>query len=180
MASAMTNNSTDYGAQKTWLTGDALTASDMNTYLRDQLAALKTPASFYAYIDEGADYTTTSTSFVSVDTTDLHGAITTAGGKLLVGFSVSISASAALRVAFDILVDGVRFGLDDGLCMHFLQAGNNQATVSYTGVIGGLSAGAHTFELQWKTSTGTATMYAGAGTAAFGDVHPSFWGKESV
>lgn len=175
MASLVTQVNTGYGTQKTWVSGDPLVAADMNTYLRDQLAGVKTPASFKCYIDEAADYTTSSTSFTDVDSTDLAATIITGGGVIMVGASLTISIGSN-RVCFDVLIDGTtRLGLDDGIASN----GNTSIMTAFIVPILGLSAGSHSFKLQWKTSAVvTATLYAGAGTAGGLDVHPAFWGFE--
>lgn len=177
MASVMTNANTSWVSTYTFTTGELITKTILDTYLSGELDALKTPSSFYAYIDEGADYTIASTSFASVDTTDLHGAITTGGGIVLVGFTVSVLASTNMTANFDIAVDGTRYSLDDGLCKVGLTTGAVNV-ISGMIMVAGLSAAAHTFELQWKNSTGTLTMYAGAGTVSASDVHPTFFGIE--
>src|SRR5687768_4876758 len=92
----------------------------MNTHIRDQLNALKTPPSSTNDLNEGADYSTTSTSFADIDATDLGRTITTTGGDVRITFvgSVRVSNSTAAQhgsAFFDIDVDGTREGLNDGL-----------------------------------------------------------------
>lgn len=154
---------------------ELITATIMNAHVRDQLTALKTPAYGFTYVDEAADYTTTSTSFVDVDATDLAITIVTGGGTLIIGFTGSVyNATANTIIYFDVDIDGTRVGLDDGLTIWYA---DNRDSVSFTCLKSGLSAASHVIKLQWKTSGGTATLYAGAGTATY-DVHPFFWVRE--
>lgn len=179
MASVVTTASTSYATPKTWAASEALTATLFNTYIRDQILAVKTPAYFRCYMDEAADLTTTSTTFVDTSATALSATITTGGGVMLLGFSASVASGAgsnAYRAFFDVAVDGTRIGLDDGLISHY---GPYTASASFTVVTAALAAGSHTFKVQWKVSNAlnTTTLYAGAGTAA-ADIHPTFWGVE--
>lgn len=178
MPSVVTTRSTSWTTPTTWSAGTGLTAALLNTHLRDQLTALKSPSYFRCYIDEAADYTTTSTSFVDVDATDLSATITSGGGAFLIGFSGALYQSAtALRIYLDVLVDAARLGLDDGLTATRVTTLPAHAGTSFTIVTPALSAGSHTFKLQWKVDSGTGGMYAGAGTAT-ADIHPTFWGVE--
>lgn len=158
---------------KTW-TSEPLTSGDLNTHLRDNMEALKDPPGDSYVADESTNYSTTSTSFVDVDSTNLSFTITTNGGDVL--FHGHWTASLTAGFAFyDIEVDGVRVGGDDGIVRH--STGSGSETLSFTRLITGLSAGSHTFKMQWRTTSGTITMYAGAGTSN-NDVHPQFWVRE--
>jgi hypothetical protein len=133
---------------KTWVNDETLTADDMNTHLRDNLNALKAPLSLN---------------------------VTTTGGDVLIGFHGTILHSAGY-VAFDVLLDNAtRLGGDDGLVV--TDSGGLHPLVSFVRLVTGLSAGAHNFKLQWRTNTGAATLYAGAGTTNL-DMHGQFWVRE--
>ena len=124
--------------------------------------------------DEASDYTTTSTSFVDVDGTNLALTIITNGGPVLVHFHGMFYTNGA-RMWLDVDVDGTRTAGDDGIIGAWQTA---NFTVTFSRLITGLSAGEHTFTLQWKViSGGTAKLYAGAGTSN-ADVHPQFWVRE--
>ena len=161
---------------RTWVTDELVTASIMNTHVRDNLDALKSPPSASYVLNQGSDYTTTSTSFVNVDGTNLSLGITTSGGAVMVGFHGTVDADdSAAKIHFEVEVDGARNAGDDGIV--FVENHLYGAPVSFVRLITGLSAAAHTFKLQWKTSAGTATLFAGAGTSGK-DVHPQFWVRE--
>lgn len=160
---------------KTWVVDAALTASDMNTYISDNLEALKDPPSDSYECNEASDYTTSSTSFVDVDSTNLALTITTTGGDVLVGFTGSCGETGGDDfMYFNIDVDGTDVADDDGLVRQKL--GSN---ICFTYLVTGLNAGSHTFKLRWKVETGgAATLYAGAGTSK-ADLHPQFWAREA-
>ena len=95
---------------------------------------------------------------------------------MLVGFSGNIVASVSANVSFDIEVDLVRQGTDDGyICQN---PGTAEEVISFVIPLSGLGAGLHTFRLQWKTNAGTITMRAGAGATGGRDTHPVFWVRE--
>lgn len=68
---------------KTWVTGDLITANDMNTHVKENLIALKGPATLM--YNSPLYLSTTSTSFVDIDATNLTFNATTSGGRFLIG-----------------------------------------------------------------------------------------------
>lgn len=152
----------------------------MNAHVRDQLNALKTPAGWYQIVNEAADYTITSTSFVDIDATDLSATITTGGGDVLAFFTGCFTnAGGNIKNYFDIheSVANARLGGDDGMVIVSNQTSTLVASVTLCGRFTSLSAAAHTFKVQAKVASSTLTIYAGAATATL-DVHPVFWGFE--
>ncbi len=172
-----------WSAPKTWA-AEPLTSGDLNQYVRDNQNSLKDRAdnSSEYTLNEGADYTTSSGSFVDIDGTNLSLTITTqADSVVLIGFSGTVNNgnSGNKGPFFDISIDAVdEFG-NDGLCMVEQANGLNSAFMfgGFVAMKEGLSAGSHTFKLRWKTQGGTLTLLAGAGGADI-DVHPQFWVKE--
>ena len=156
---------------KTW-TAEVLTSSDLNTHLRDNLNALKEPPTNLFNANEGANYTSNSTSFADIDATEgkFQHTITTTGGDLMIGFSAFI-AGTSLVVYLDIMIDGVAVAGDDG----FVRGSQEQLGFVY--LKQSVDSGAHVVKMRWKTNGNTATLYAGAGTAS-NDVHPQFWVRE--
>jgi hypothetical protein len=147
---------------KTWSVGELVTASDMNTHLRDNLNALKTPPSAHYVLDQASEYTTTSTSFVDVDATNLSSTITTNGGDVMVIFSGVFNHNTNGAIIFlNLSVDGANVQPEDGIVSATLQAANRSNIVLFY-MVTGLPAGSHTFRLRWKTSSGVATLHAGA------------------
>ena len=174
-----TTNNTTWVTPRTWSAGELVTASIMNAHVRDNLNALKLPAGSYNTINEGADYTTNSTSFGDIDSTDMAFTITTGGGDVLIFFTASVLATASLTVSFDIheSVAGTQFFGNDGLVGYATTSTAISIGVAFCARITGLSAASHTFKIQWKVSASTATMYAGAGTSNK-DWHPQLFAFE--
>ncbi len=161
---------------KTWAVDELVTASMLNTHLRDNLTALKTPPSAHYEVDESSDYTTTSTSFEDVDGTNLSLTITTNGGDVMAGFVGSVAHSlSANPIYFNVAVDGDDQAGDDGLL--YVMPGTSGTLASFVTLLAGLSAGEHTIALRWRVNNGTGTLWAGAGTT-YRDVHPQFWVRE--
>lgn len=157
---------------RTWVNDEPLTADQLNTHLRDNLNALKSPPSASVLLDEPSDYITTATSFVDIDPARLGLTLTTSGGDLLVGF-FGVVVISSYYAFFNLAVDGVAVAGDDGLTA----ATPNQDSVSFVYLLSGLAAGVHTIRLQWCVSGSSARLYAGAGTASR-DLHPQFWARE--
>ena len=164
---------------KTW-SNEPLIAGDMNTHLRDNLSILKDPPSDAYTIDDSADYTTNSTSFIDVDG-NFELTIETGGGDVMIGFcAMVLMNTSSTVVSFDVDIDGVRHGGDDGITgISFYNSGAfAKYPVSFVILVEGLDEGSHTFTLQWKCSAAnTATLYAGAGTTNL-DHHGQFWVRE--
>lgn len=162
---------------KDWEVGESLTAAKLNTHLRDNLNALKSPPSDGYVVNEGSDYSTSSTSFANVDGTNLHLTLTTTGGDVEVHFEGTFQAAGAAGIVYlDVYVDAAVDGGDDGYLCQYCPASQPQA-VSFSRLIEGLSAGTHHFYLEWKTNGVSIILYAGAGSANR-DVHPQFWARE--
>lgn len=164
---------------KTWVVDELVTAEEMNTEIRDNLNVLKLPPSEQSIIDEGSNYSTTSTSFVDVDATNLSLTITTTGGDVLITFPCSVSNNANsgqvfLELALD--TDGGgdnNIAGDDGMIVSTDTVLAQIVPITLIWIAKGLAAGVHTFKVRWKVVSGTATMFAGAGTGG-ADVHPQF------
>ena len=176
---------------KTWVAGNTLTAAELNEQVRDNLTFLNSKPSADYVLDEASDYTTTSGTFVDIDSTNLSLSITTGGGDVLAWFTAICypnTTNSPTHANFDIDVDGSRIGGDDGLQIA-IASGSGTYAYDQRGffvvrLITGLSAGSHTFTAQWKVASGW-TMPAGAGTtsgpggATFSlDIHPQFGVRE--
>jgi len=163
---------------RTWVAGELVTASMMNTHVRDNLNALKAPPTDLHNADEGADWSTTSATFTAIDATDLSLSLTTTGGDILVSFCGNFIAAAAAYVYLQVVLDGAGQEADDGLIAAYLDRTTAAGRpLSFTKLIQNVSAGAHTVLLNWKASTSTITLFGGAGTGG-GDLHPQFLARE--
>ena len=143
-----------------WTNGELVTAEDMNA-VGENLAALKHPATAVYTTAENIITTASIDVFTDVDSDNLNLTITTAGGDVLVHFDASIRPSSHSAILFDIEVDGARLGNDDGILTsqnHY--SGAETSVMSFTRMIQNLSAGSHSFKLQWKG--GRSALNAGA------------------
>jgi len=124
------------------------------------------------------DITTSSTTFV-----DLTGAsitLTTGAHRCLIGLVASAcDATGDAIVYFDVDVDGTRIsGGSVGLTSHQqVTGGAYRVNVSFTAMTTAqLSAGSHTFKIQWRVSGGTATLRAGS----TGETKAQMWVTETL
>lgn len=169
---------------KTW-TNEPLINTDLNTYVSDNLDALKNPPSKISNLNESSNYTLVAggaTAFANVDSTDTEGKLrltidTTGGAIFVTGMFTVNNNTTAIATQFTLSVDGTIHPAagDDGIFSHRPNVGaNTQLLVSFNYWLHGYSAGTHIIRLMWKVSgASTATLYAGAGTSLF-DVHPQF------
>ena len=92
---------------------------------------------------------------VDIDATNLALTLTTIGGDVRVTFVGYGDGSGGDRViSIGVDVDGTPYTL-----VKEQETGDVNYSFSY--IFTGLLAGSHTFKMQWQTSAGTATLYAG-------------------
>lgn len=171
---------------RTWQVDELVTADLLNTHLRDNLNALKSPPSQQVVRDNEAAYSTTSTSFVVVDGTNLKITLTTTGGDVLVGFTGTAHAdsTSGRQMSFDVQVDGSGGWAQDqgyagGIVTTAIQSTIAQAVGFGPILITGLSAGVHTFAVQWRMNAGTGYLHADADDADYRNEEPViFWARE--
>ena len=148
-------------APPTFTPGQVVTATDLNTYLRDNPSYLFTRPNGVIKRLNAANYSTTSTSFVDIDGTNLAVTLALTGSAVLVTF-IGKSVSAHTPGDHDFTIDGARFAnTTRGL------AGINSSDVfmSYCVLVTGLSAGSHVFKPQWKiTPAADAYLYSDSTT----------------
>lgn len=142
---------------KTWLS-EPLTAQKLNEQLRDNLAALKRPASV-ALTDPYTAQNVTSTTYV--DLTGTHITITTEGGDLIVGAHGFSSVSTAFSVYLGVYVNG----LVQTVCFN-----RTADHTSFGGVVvfDNLSPGTYQVRMQGKIDN--------TGTGRVGVIY--FWARE--
>ena len=156
--------------------------TEANTYLRDNLEALKNPpTAAYIAASHSSDYSTTSTSFTDVDSTNMALTITTTGdgnggnGDVMIGFCGTLYSSSSIRIYFRLLEDGSTLNIDgDGFLVS--EASGTRA-VSFMFLRANATAAEHTYKLQWKVSSGTGVLLANAGTSTR-DCRSQFWVRE--
>lgn len=166
-----------WSAPADWAADENVTATKMNTEVRDNMIALKTPPGDNYTMNEGSDLTgLNSTSFADVDATNWSFTIITGGGDVFVWVNLTaIAAAGTIAVYWNVDVDGSPDAADDGYSKHSITT--VPLGISWFRVITGLAAGSHTFKLQYKVNGGSISIYRGAGTAG-SDVHPQFGVRE--
>lgn len=140
-------------------------SGDSDTWL-DGKGAWTTPATSSSTalasdkkVRTAGNYTTTSTTFVDVDNTNMSITLTTGARRCMIVVSGSGYHSDTNHWAFDIDIDGSRQGQAFGLVFGGDVTTQNQSR-SFTYITDVLSAASHTFKLQWRVDGGTATLYA--------------------
>lgn len=146
---------------------DNTAATDVQVALEDYDAAITaasgggfTPAIGRVHDIASANPTTTSSTFA--DLLSLSITISTGAHSVLLLFSCMAGNNGSNTTCFDFTVDGTRVGDTLG------STGTNNATdsVSMQHVTAALSAGSHTFKVQWKVTGSTGTVFAHTTTIA--------------
>lgn len=152
----------------TWNTGDLVTAVMLNEQIRDNMTYLKN-ATAYTQTELDTAYSTTSTSWVDVDSANLKLEATTSGGLVLVGFEASIkylNADIYSQGQVDFTLNGNRLGGNDGLLhIPYLDyrdaSGNNPINAPYVRRfwywLPALATGTHTLKTQWRRASARGT-----------------------
>lgn len=148
----------------TWAAAQLVSATDLNTHIRDNENFLYTRFPVQqALVTNAGNYTTTSTSFVDVDATNLILTITPATGTVVIMAFLTASLAVTGTVYFDLILDSTtRYSASASGSAFLNIGGSNQAPVTIFGRFSGLSNTAHTFKLQWKVSASTGTIYGSA------------------
>lgn len=148
---------------RTWANGTVPGASDLNTEIRDNMTYLlgSRPIGQTIYV-AGADYTTSSTTFVDVDAANVVLTITPQSSRIWVAANCTVVPSGAgSDMELDLIVGAVRVGH----ATHGLLRTNG--TTGYPFILGkitGLTPGAlQTIKLQWRSlGAWTSTIKANA------------------
>lgn len=152
---------------------DILTAEHMDD-IRENINYLLSPNNAGEVRNNAADYTTTSQTFVDVDAVNLARTITTHGGPVLILVSVSGYMNAVnYSGALDVEVDGTRIGSAHSFGLtrfHGVGGAAYAQNLSFACLKTGLSAGEHTFKLQFRCNGSTFGLYCQPGHTGVG-----FW-----
>ncbi len=132
-----------------WANGELVTADDMNE-IGELLKRLVAPPPTASYTTP-SDISGRPSSWTDIDSNNLNFTLNTAGGDVLAHFQGAVHSgdSRGQTVSFNLEVDGVLQRGDTGIVSAGLAANKLRMPVSFTNLIRGLSAGAHTFKLQW-------------------------------
>jgi hypothetical protein len=146
-----------YTEPKVWTAGETLTKTDFDAQISENMRFVKSPTS--SRLANQATTTTTSASFV--DITGVTLTISTNAYEATIMFTGSIGISTAGNIGISLLVDGAATG-DAAWGNNFIiSTGAQTFPVGFTFRTVALTAGSHTFKLQWNTSAGTATLRPG-------------------
>lgn len=143
---------------RTW-TSEVLTSALLNTHLRDNLNYLFAPNTDNAH-DTGVE-TTTSTTFVDADATNLSIDVAPAGTEVFLIFIAMVSHDTTNgRIYFDITQDGSSItSLTSGLGGVTPGATTAESNICLIHRRTGLTPNqSYNFKLRWRTNAGTATM----------------------
>lgn len=137
-------------------TGQLIDATLFNNILDNQRYLLERAAASQIYV-AGSNYTTTSTSFVDVDATNLKITIAPASDRLLVLATARFYVKGNLT-CLDLAANSVRAGDTNwGLAA---TSSTEAQTITVAGYWSGLTPGNnYDVTLQWKTSSGTAMIF---------------------
>lgn len=139
-----------WSQNRTWISGEIVTASLFNQYIRDNFDWLKTPIA--SKVTAGTIATTSATY---VDVTSMTATFTTNGGGVDVLIRCTLGQSGVATNALQLVVDGVSECI---LGSWVSPAGASYLPVSFVHHIAALSAGSHTIKVQAKTNAGTLTV----------------------
>jgi hypothetical protein len=152
----------------TFTPGQVITATDLNTYLRDNEGYLLNRPSQIILRDNNANYTNSVTgSFANIDGTNLAITLNFSGSLAYVWLQGVASGSVAgVIIDFDFTLDGTRVGAGgaNGL-YNFRSPGTNGVGGIYYAALVAITPGSHTLKPVWSPQTGTATLYSGANSA---------------
>ena len=156
-----------YTIPKTWAVDELLGATDMNTYVRDNVAALKNPPSFLTAFASGAlVLSTTATTFTAISSA-LSASLGTYGGDIMVFIQLQLAGDTSTRrISLDWLVNGTAlygayaFGAGRAQPGTTKYSPTGNTTVFGPLLVTGLASGTHVFQPVWKTNGGTAFTWA--------------------
>lgn len=145
---------------RTWVAGELVTASMMNTHVRDNLVQLKTPPSARYNNTSYTPVAVSSSTWVEPDTSNLTVNVTTAGGRLKISWQCLVYQSGGSEgIHFNIGVDGAYVGdTNHGMGGIFCSTTSFNYNYSTEHTTAALSAGAHTVKIFAHTAGSTVYM----------------------
>lgn len=144
----------------TFIANQIVGASDLNTQLRDNLNYLfaSRPTGITNY-QNGSNYTTTSTSFVDVDATNVKLTLTLSGSRLFIvsRFVANYTNVANNGINFAFYSVGLNANGSTTNWQGNSAASNIEGQVNMVDIFTGLAAGSQTIRLRWAVSNGAGT-----------------------
>lgn len=148
----------------TWVASTVVSAATLNEQVRDNFNYLLSRPHQAIRRTAGADYATTSTTFVNIDATNLSIDLTMSGSTVLVLFNGVFRNTETVYVDFS--VDGTRHAnTTEGIGLATLQTTSNYMLAGYAVLVTGLSVGAHQFRPMWRVASGTGALRATTSTS---------------
>lgn len=151
-----------YTTPRTWTAAELVTASIMNTHVRDNLDFMFNGKTAGQTAHNLGPYTTTSTSVVDVNAAmSITQTITTGRALVTVAGRLTITGAGAYTVTLNLLADGTTYAIQS--------TSGAVSSLFYQHLVTSLSVGSKIFKLQWSVTNalGTATW-----TGASGDGSP--------
>jgi hypothetical protein len=142
---------------RTWVTGELVTAAQLNQHLRDNLDWVKAPP-WVQFLGAGSgNYALTPVvNTWTLYHADFERSLTTVGGRVLVAFSGLVQTTVTGATCLGLEIDGVMQGNADGQAAIF-GAGTQMLSFVYPVV---LTPGLHTIRLMLRvTTSGTAFLF---------------------
>ncbi len=141
----------------TWTAGQLVLASDLNTWLRDNMLWLVGTAGVITQIASAvgttSSVTTTSTSLVAL-ADPVISLTTLAGSNVVAIFNGNFQCtSLGAGMTFNIAMDG-NSGANVSVLIHAKVANYNES-VALVAMFPAVTAAAHSFQAQWSTTAGT-------------------------
>lgn len=157
-----------YNEAPVFVDGERFTQNEANLYIFDNLEALKNPpTAVYVTTGHSSNYSTSSTSFVDVDSDNMALSIAVTGGvgggvaPTFIGFCGTVYGNA--QIYFRVLQNGNSVNEDDGAIVIEASGGGTRPASFLFAV--NTSAGEFTYTLQWRVLSGTGELMANAGTS---------------
>lgn len=135
-------------APRTWVTGDLVSYSLLNTYVRDNLDWLKSRP----VVSAGSISDTSTTSTTYVDMAAMSGSLTVNGDHVLVGFTGWFISDAFRTLTLAIAVDGTT--VSAVARSNINTVGNGGTPCHFIVRAGSITPGQRTIGIRWQTSAG--------------------------
>lgn len=163
----------NFTSPATYTVAETMTAAKMNL-IRDNIEYLHTPNG--SQVDLTANYTTTSATFVDFSPS-ISITLTTTGAPLYIGFDanfdISVGTAGNTPIHVQLVIDGVAVGdASNGIAKIMLDDFDHENRISFVRRRTGVSAGAHTVKLQWRSNGGNTVRLVGA------NIDGQFWVSE--
>jgi hypothetical protein len=150
-------------------TGDVASATDHNTYIRDNLNYLLQRPTGSVNRSGSSDYSYATGAWADIDATNLKVDVTTASGRLLiVHMGIYAGNTGGAVLGLDLSIDGTRVaaataaGLVKAITTSAVYGSSQGLPITLQWLATGLSVGSHTIKIMWYAFSGTIYLYNNA------------------